>query len=743
MAGDAEILFGRQEDLATVTRLLESSRLVTITGPGGIGKTSLAVRITEHLRPTVVDLTAIHSAGEVAAQIARTLGVSESSARPPQEQVARHLGAAPALLLLDNCEHVADGVADFLTAVLPKCSGLRVLTTSTVVLEVRGEQVYELPPLSVPAPTDDFARILEHASVQVLIARTRAVAPGFEVTEENCQQVAELCRRLDGMPLAVELAAIRLRVLSVDELTKRLDHRFALLNHGNRNAPDRHRTLRALVAWSFERCSPAERLLWARLSVFRGSFSLDAAEHVCTSPDVAPEDILDVIDGLVAKSVLVVDRATRGQVRYRQLATIRDYGTELLTERGERAMVHDRLLEFCLDRADQRVASWCSDSQATSLRTWRVEHPTILAAFEWAMEDPSRHNQAAELMVQLRYHWIAGGQLSDGRRWADRILNTAELPAVQRGHVLAVAAWIALIQGDRESARAYLDEAEPLRAATGDEFLGARLEAWTGLLLLFSGQVEAAVDTYARAIPVLSAHGDDGSAQMATFQMAMAQVYSDRLDDALATCRDQIAWCRSTGEQWDLAYALWVQGIALWRRGESDAARTSARQALQIQESFEDGICIALVLLLLTWIMGKRSPQSRQLSCAADRVWQILGTSAAAFGPHLHRHHQQFTPPPLTGGTPPRTRGEAVTLGLALSEPTSAKAASNLTAREEQVLTHLVEGRSNREIAAELVLSPRTVEGHVENVLAKLHLRSRAEVPAWFVRHRDPGAVVT
>ncbi len=133
---------------------------------------------------------------------------------------------------------------------------------------------------------------------------------------------------------------------------------------------------------------------------------------------------------------------------------------------------------------------------------------------------------------------------------------------------------------------------------------------------------------------------------MATFQMAMAQVYSDRLDDALATCRDQIAWCRSTGEQWDLAYALWVQGIALWRRGESDAARTSARQALQIQESFEDGICIALVLLLLTWIMGKRSPpQSRQLSCAADRVWQILGTSAAAFGPHLHRHHQQFTPP--------------------------------------------------------------------------------------------------
>ncbi|SDC01523.1 Predicted ATPase [Raineyella antarctica] len=746
---------GRDEDVEAVAALLEGHRFVTITGPGGLGKTTLAGEVLRRgdLAATVIDLGSINDDSEVAALVARTLRVAEQSNRPAEEQLVRHIDGHELLLYLDNCEHVRDGVRTLVAALLRACPRLVVLATSTVRLDVPGEYLYELAPLTVPDDAGDIAALMGTASVRLLVDRTRQLVPHFEVTESNKEAVRRLSQRLDGIPLAIELAAPRLRVLSVADLVDRLDDRFAVLTGGGPHVPERHRTLRALVDWSYERCTDEERMLWARLAVFPGSFRLQAAEAVAGFGELAPGRVLDVLTGLVERSVVLVQR-NGDRIRFRQLSTMRDYGAGLLRDRGEADEARGHLLDFVLTRTREDAGNWCGPHQAEFLEVWRMEHATMLAAFDWAIARPDRVAAAAELLVLLRHHWIAGGHLSDGRRWLDRILGIDGLSPNRRGHVLAVAAWVCLIQGDRGIAAGYLREAQDLAGAAGDAVLQAYVDSYSGLLALFEGRLKDAVDRYRVCIPVFLEAGEQAAAQTAMFQLAMAQTYLGRTEEALETCREEMAIGLPRGELWDRAYAEWVTSICHWHAGRLDLGEQAARQALVIQESFEDGICIALVLLVVCWIRQRqgRHAEAVRAARAAEVVWELLGTGVEAFGPDFARECERWVPSTAEDGADgagadgaeaeqlPATKAGAVQCGLEIlgadraAEP-AARTVPELTQRENEVFAHLMQGHSNRAIADTLVVSPRTVEGHVQRILTKLDLSSRAEVPAWYARH--------
>lgn len=738
---------GRQRDVAEVAALVAGHRMVTITGPGGIGKTSLAGRVLDrhdHSSATV-DLSTIHDDDEVAALVARVLRVAEQTTRPPLERIVRHVGDRELLLYLDNCEHVRAGVRDLVGPLLASCPRLAVLATSTVRLDVPGEHLYDLPPLDVPGPGDSLEELRDSSSVRLLVDRARQLVPSFDVTPANAGAVRRLAELLDGIPLAIELAALRLRVLSVEELVERLSDRFAVLTGGGDRTPERHRSLRAMVEWSYERCSPQERTVWARLSVLPDTFRLAMAEAVCGFGEIAPEAVLDLLSGLVERSVVIVDRVG-DRVHYRQLSTMRDFGAALLRQRGERDSAMANLLGFCLDRSREMGAQWCGPHQAEFLAVWRHEHATLLVAFDWALEHPDTADAAAELLVLLRYHWIAGGQLSDGRRWLDRMLGHQQLSRQRRGEVLAVASWVALIQGDRAAAARYLDEAGVIAVAEDDAVLLAYVRSYAALLALFEGRLEDAVTGYQGCIDVLLASGHQAGAQTAMFQLAMAQTYLGKHAEALATCAREKAIGEPRGELWDRAYAEWVSAVCHWHEGRLDQVEASAREALRIQESFEDGICTALVLLVVAWVRARQGcpGEASRAAAAADVVWQLLGTTVEAFGPDFAAESARWVPTAGLGAedTRPQTKAEAVACGLDIlahgGDPESAgqPALPELTPRENEVVPYLVEGLSNRAIAERLVVSTRTVEGHVQRILAKLGLASRAEVPGWYARRR-------
>lgn len=334
---------GRRDEAAEVRRLLSAGRLLTLTGPGGVGKTRLAGHVARQVARVfpdgvwLVPLAALQDEAFVPHAVIEALGVRNESVRPPLDILVEYLRERRLLIVLDNCEHVLRSCAVLAATVLAATEGVRVLATSRHRLGLVGERLFEVPPLSAPAPEEVAAGTVaaeRFPALRLFADRAAAVVPGFTVGEGNQAAVARLCRRLDGLPLAIELAAVRVRSLGVDRLVERLDDRYRLLTGGSPASAPRHRTLRSAVDWSHELCTAQEQLVWAWLSVFVGSFDLAAAEAVCAGEGIDSADVLDAVAGLVDKSVLVREE-TGGQVRYRLLVSLRDYGREKLAELGE------------------------------------------------------------------------------------------------------------------------------------------------------------------------------------------------------------------------------------------------------------------------------------------------------------------------------------------------------------------------------------------------------------------------
>lgn len=743
---------GRRRELAMVKKAMTESRLVTLTGPGGVGKTRIAYELAERSRRAfrdgswVVELATVDDESGLASIVISSLAVADQSNRAPASKLVHHVRERQMLIVLDNCEHLLAPVAKLVDTMLAESPGLRILATSREPLGIAGEHICTIPPLTVPPVRAGLTpeRIDQYEAVRLLVDRARAIVPDFTVTQRNSDAVVQLCNRLDGIPLAIELAATRLRALSLTQVVQRLDRRFRLLTGGSRVAVPRQQTLRALIDWSYELCTESEKLLWARLSVFTGSLDLDAAEQVCGFGELQPEDVVDILDRLVAKSILVIDHDAE-LVGYRMLMTVREYGAELLENAGEYATVRRRHRNHYLRKAIHTVERWCGPGQAAALAALRRDHSNLMSALEWSVTTAGELDHGAELAAFLRYHWIAGGFLGDGRRWLEQILTAMEPSSPRRGEALWVAAWVALIQGDRDPAARWLAEGEKLARENQDDRLAAHVAQWTAIHRLFSGVLPGAIALFEQSIAGHVACGDRASELTALFQLAMAQTYAGRHHDALSTCAHALSLSGEHGERWTHAYSLWISGVARWHLGDLDGAQQDARGALLLQREFKDGICTALTIELSSWVALSRSNYERaaELFGAATAVWTALGTTVQAFGPHIHRDSVESTDEitkalgrrrfaELSTRHAQLDKDEAIDLTLEAGRTSRGRPAkSPLTKREREIAALIAQGMSNRAVAESLVISPRTVDGHVERILAKLDFTSRAQIAAW------------
>jgi len=753
---------GRRRELAATKTRLAESRLVTLLGVGGVGKTRLALRVAADSRRAfrdsvwLVDLAPLSDGSRLAQVVLSSLAVRDQSARRAEDKLADHLRGRQLLIVLDNCEHLLQACAVLADTLLRAAPGLRILATSREPLGIDGEHLLTVPPLS--APEADRSRpaeaLAQYEAVHLLVDRARGVRPDFAVTVENHRAVAELCAWLDGIPLAIELAATRLRSLSVAEVVSRLDDRFGFLTGGNRAAQPRQQTLRAMIGWSHELCTTEEQLLWARLSVFAGSFDLAAAEGVCAGPDLRETSMVDVLDHLVAKSIVLAERQGE-RVRYRMLMTVREFGAELLGDSGERDEVHRRHRDYYLASAEAMAADWCGPGQAAALARMRADHPNLTAALQWSLDRPEENPAAAAFAAALRHHWVVGGSLGEGRRWLDQVLDTVTAPCAQRAEALWVASWVCLVQGDGPAAAERLAECTALAAALDDDELVAHAAHWSGLAALFAGDLADSVPLYERAVAGLERAGNPGAVLTAQFQLAISLAYLGEVPRARAICDQAVRLADRHGERWARAYVRWVTGIIEWHEGALDAAEDMASQALTSQRDFQDGICTALNTELLAWVASRRGDHRRsaRLFGAARAVWSEIGTSIHSFGPHMDgdsiasaRRAEQalgagrFAALVAEGGAVDLPGAIEFALrqpGVAGAPPESAarREASPLSRREAEVARLIAQGRSNKAIAEALVLSPRTVDGHVERILAKLGFASRAQVAAWVAEH--------
>jgi predicted ATPase/DNA-binding NarL/FixJ family response regulator len=764
---------GRRGDLGEVKRLLSGSRLVTLTGVGGTGKTRLAVQAAAQLRRAFphgvwfVDLTSLPAQQPVdpdpadpdvlAYLVMTAFGLGESTGETPARQLAAHLRQRRALLVLDNCEHLTSACAVLADVLLRGCPALGILATSREPLSVAGEALFAVSPLRTPAPGERLgtAAAERYESVALFAARARAAVPEFAVTEQNVSAVGELCRRLDGLPLAIELAAARVRVLTPQQILDRVNDRFALLTRRARTGPRRQQTLRACADWSFDLCAEPERRLWARLSVFAGGFELDAAERVCADAGLPPADILDVVTELVDKSVLLRQDAGAGRAgpaRYRMLETIRDYGQEKLAAAGEQAVLRRRHRDWYQQLAGRARTDRAGDRQAPGLARLRREHANLRAVVEFCLTEPGGADVVLGLATSLPWsYWRAPGLLGEGRRWLGLALAQATAAPAQRVRALLTSSQLAFWQGDAAAATRLLDEGEELARRIGAGAELAHAAYLRGAGAMFAGDLPGAGASLDRARAMLAdaPHPDPDLPLHVLRSVAVVAGLTGELDRASAACDEASAITEARGDGVQRGQTLWIGGLVAWLRGDLVQAHAQQVQCARLTRASEsdDRYGTAQCLEVLAWITADQHRHRRAavLLGAADALWTDVGTSIAAFG-HYREHHNACArriraalgDAAFAGAF---REGRAMTyreaLACALDEPGPPVRPSQpatpdpLTRRERQVADLLARGLSNREIAAALVIAPRTAESHVESILLKLGLANRTQVATW------------
>ncbi|WP_330286136.1 ATP-binding protein [Streptomyces sp. NBC_00576] len=735
---------GRRRETAEVRRRLETARLLTLTGPGGVGKTRLAMEATAASVKEfpggvwLVDLTPVQDPSAVASAIVYALRLAEQGSLAGLEQLAGYLSRRRALLVLDNCEHLLDACAQVVVGLLSAAAELRVLATSRERLGVTGEHVLVVDPL----PSDE--------AVELLRDRVTAVRPFFEITEADRPAVIRLCEDLDGLPLAIELAASRLRSFTFEQVADRLENRFALLTVGSRGASPHQRTLRATVEWSWDLCSTAEQLLWARLSVFAGDFTLDSVEGVCAGDGIDPDEVMDLLDRLIMRSVVLTCEG-RSPLRYRLLATIRQYARERLVESGEEERLQLRHRDFILALAQHIDDCWFGPDQAEALERLRAEHPNLLAALDCDADNQAR----LALVTALSHHWHTGF-LREGRRQLERALAAAPEPTPTRARALILGTWVPLMQGDLTVGDRWLDEADELvreldRCAERD-LLRAFLHGFRGISAQHQGRVGEATSHYEQAVAALTELGEEREAAGWLIALAQGQLISgdSRASD---TGRKALAITEAYGERWARARLLLALGNNAWVRGEVEAAKSHIRTALECMRGFNDYVSVALMLEQLAWATASGGSYVRagRLLGAADALCREVGTVLSSLNRRMSDYHERceeqvvravgrasFTEA-LTEGARHVGPEQAIDFALEIDTPTATAPVTSpfpLTPREQEVAALVAKGMSNRQIASALERSTSTADRHVENILAKLGFSSRAQIAAWWVESR-------
>ena len=614
---------GRKEQLEETKRLMTATRLLTLTGAGGTGKTRLALQLAEETAPEYrdgvffVDLAPISDPALVPGSIAQALRVQEEPGVAVIETLKRHLQDKEVLLLLDNFEQVADAgqiVEDLLVA----APHAKVLITSRVVLSLHGEQEYEVPPMSIPDPEQlpDLNTLEQWPAVQLFIDRAAAVRPGFRLTQENGAAVAAVAARLDGLPLAIELAASRARVLSPEQMVARLEHGSSLLSSRSPTLPERQRTIHAAIAWSYDLLSLDERRLFERLSVFRGGWTLEAAEAV-----VAADGELDIFEGLsslVDKSLLRAAVPEQGESRFSLLETIREFGHERLEAAGDLGAVRQRHGEYFLKRAVKLEADLTGTEQSKWLDYWDREHDNLRAALQWAVET-DRFELAQQAAGSLWRFWQQRGHLSEGRRWIDKALAEPGVGhrTAARAKALAGGGGIAWWQIDHAAAGRYYREALAIERELGDPARKAEALYNYGFVLGSEGDVEAAIKNFEESLELFRASGDQHGVARGLNMLTMSDARRQDWNAAITKLQESVAIFRGLGDRLQVAFtSIWL-AFACGRAGRWAEARAIALEALDIFVAAGNPTGISLALGDVAFIANRNGQPEEALTLAA------------------------------------------------------------------------------------------------------------------------------
>ena len=748
LPAEATSFVGRRTEITELTRLLARARLVTLTGGAGVGKTRLAVRTAARLARTfadgvcLVELAGLTDPALVVHTVAQTLRVPEEAGSPPQALLARFLRDRQMLLVLDNCEHLVAACAELAHRLLSGAGALRILATSRQVLEVVGEQVYPVPPLSVAGSGSGYG-----PAVELFVQRAAAAAPEFVLSGGNLSYVLDVCRRLEGNPLAVELAAVRLRVLSPAQLAARLHDRFRILSPERQARPSHQRTLRTAVDWSHQLCNAAEQQVWARASVFAGGFDLESAEEVCAGDGIAGADMLELLHGLVSKSIFVAEQGR--PVRYRLLDTLREYGSEKLRDAAQEGPVRRRHADRYLRLAEQGEIHWFGPDQDRWLTWARAERDNMRAAFDYLF-GAGDDEKALRLATALWFDWMAAARPLEGRLWLTRALSRSGAEPPARARALWASSLAATLAGDVGTGKVLADQAWEAVRDLDDPLAAARIVGRQAGVRVHHRDIaraeELAVDSLARFDAARAPA--DPMAVVALTTVAACRIARGDPAGAVAACRKAEAICRAAGDRSLLVLVLVFLARAEWTAGALPDAEQHGRQALMLARAGAARPYLVQAVDVLAWVACARGDHGRAavLLGAGDALWDQFGLQRLRDSPHFgvprgecERASRAALGTAAFQAAFQRGAGlgvdgvRTVATGQTAAPGTSRAPATGpvLTRRENEIAALVGQGLTNREIAGQLVISRRTVESHVENILAKLGFVSRTQIAAW------------
>jgi non-specific serine/threonine protein kinase len=786
---------GRTMELRQIDGLLRDARLITLVGPGGVGKTRIVLRAAEAAASgyedgiCLVELSALRDPELLPHTIARRLGLAEQTPSSQLDVLLGHLSDRRLLLILDTCEHLIDAVAELVEAILIAAPRVTVLTSSREPLDVDGETTYPIRPLPVTQPEGkgggphsfgltDFQAGGEPErgagtatagdAVELFTWRAAAVVPGFTVTDANRADVIRLCELLDGIPLAIELAAVRLRTLSVAELAARLDHRLPLLTGGNNVTDGRHRTLRDAIGWSYEFCTDAERALWTRLSVFAGAFNVAAAREVCASADLDSDDIFETIIRLVDKSVLVraqpmtVGVADEDEpVWYRMLDTIHEFGAEMLRASGGEDAVRDRFIGRYLTRARYFAKHMTDEVQLDRFRELRREHSDIRAALQYTLDDErsERIRQGAELANALYGYWHMSGLLREGRYWYRKVLDTLpDAHTPERGWALANRGYLGAMQGEADEAVADASAGIAIGKELGDDRLIGRGYNYLTLALTIADRYDEAREAAAEAEGTLEALGDRTGLAILDCHWAHLSHLAGDPEETLRYGARAASRFGGAREWWASAWGYAISGMALYRAPSRDAETARAlNKSLLLKHELGDMVGTAYCLEIHGWLAARvgRHVRASWLLGAAEPLWELAGGRLGGTAALLLVHEEsiascraalgsrRFDSLFARGSKAPHD--DMVALAIADAEAPGKRVPAipqpgKLTEREWEVAYLAESGLSAEQIARQLYLSTSTVEKELASVFGKLGVTSADQLRPWVEEAGRPAA---